>query len=137
MIQSLKDRGYSVKENGPVYYTKNMDRTMKWFEEVLGWYTNIDERDKEGNGIYGCALPIPDELVNMKITTFNGIHVFYGEPTKQTVAFMRVEGIDELHSFVTRNVWEEITEVKMQHWGSEECDVTTIDGSLMRFFQID
>ncbi|MBP7177092.1 MAG: helix-turn-helix transcriptional regulator, partial [Thermoclostridium sp.] len=35
-MQNLKQRGYSVKENGPVYYTQNMDETAKWFETVLG-----------------------------------------------------------------------------------------------------
>jgi AraC family transcriptional regulator len=136
-MQDLKQRGYSVKENGPVYYTENMDKTAKWFENVLGWYVNIDQRDKDGMGTYGCALPIPGELLDMKITTFNGIHMFWGEPSKQTVAFMRVEGLEELHLFVKKNGWEQITELKTQPWGGKECDVTTIDGSIMRFFQLD
>lgn len=136
-MQDLKQRGYSVKENGPVYYTNNMDKTAKWFENVLGWYVNIDERNKDGIGTYGCALPIPGELVNMKITTFNGIHMFLGEPSEHIVAFMRVEGINQLYSFVKKSGWDQITEVKTQHWGGKECDVTTIDGSIMRFFQLD
>lgn len=36
IMQRLKERGYTVKENGPVYYTKNMDKTAKWFEDILG-----------------------------------------------------------------------------------------------------
>lgn len=136
-MEDLKERGYSVKENGPVYYTKDMDKTAKWFETVLGWYVNIDERNKDGVGTYGCALPIPGELVNMKITTFNGIHLFYGEPARQTVSFMRVEGVEQLYSFVKKNGWDQITEVKTQNWGGKECEVTTIDGSIMRFFQLD
>ncbi len=135
-MNDLKQRGYTVKENGPVYYTKDMDKTVKWFEDVLGWYANIDERNNNGTGLYGCATPIPGELIDMKITTFNGIHLFFGEPSQQTVAFMRVEGIVELYNFVKKNGWEEITEVKNQHWGGMECDVTTIDGSIMRFFQL-
>lgn len=136
-MQNLKERGYSVKENGPVYYTKDMYKTAKWFENVLGWYVNIDQRDKDGNGIYGCALPIPEELINMQITTFNGIHMFEGEPLKQTVAFMRVEGIDQLYSFVKKNGWSKVTEIKTQSWGGKECDISTIDGSIIRFFQLD
>jgi len=136
-MHDLKQRGYTVKENGPVYYTKDMDKTVKWFEDVLGWYANIDGRDESGTGIYGCATPIPGELINMKITTFNGIHLFYGEPTKQAVAFMQVEGVDELYRFVKKNGWEQITEVKKQQWGGKECDVTTVDGSIMCFFQLD
>ncbi len=136
-MKDLKQRGYSVKENGPVYYTMNMDKTAKWFEDVLGWYVNIDERNEDGMGTYGCALPIPEELVNMKITTFNGIHLFMGQPSKQTVAFMRVEGIEQLHSFVKNSGWTQITEIKTEPWGGKECDVITIDGNVMRFFQLD
>lgn len=131
-MQGLKQRGYTVKGNGPVYYTKDMEKTVKWFEDVLGWYANIDEKD-----VYGCATPIPGELINMKITSFNGIHLFYGEPIKQAVAFIQVEGVDELFNYVKSKGWEQITEILPQSWGSKECAVTTIDGSIMRFFQID
>lgn len=136
-MNDLKQRGYTVKENGPVYHTKDMEKTVKWFEDILGWYANIDERDENGTGIYGCATPIPGELINMKIATFNGVHLFFGEPAKQTVAFMRVEGVDELYRFVKKSGWEQITEITTSHWGGKECAVTTIDGSVMRFFQLD
>jgi len=136
-MHNLKQRGYTVKENGPVYYTKHMDKTVKWFEDVLGWYANIDERNEAGDGTYGCATPVPGELINMKIATFNGIHLFFGEPTAHTVAFMQVEGLEELYAFVKQAGWEQITEITAQPWGSKECAVTTIDGSIMRFFQLD
>lgn len=135
-MQSLKQRGYTVKENGPVYYTNDMDRTAKWFENVLGWYVSIDARNNLGSGIYGCALPLPEELLSMKITTFNGIHIFKGEPSKEVIAFMRVEGLEKLYSFVKENGWTQITEIKNQNWGGKECYITTIDGSLMRFFEL-
>ena len=57
MTQGLKERGYTVRENGPIYYTRNMDRTAKWFEDVLGWYAGIDQRNENGDGTYGCVLP--------------------------------------------------------------------------------
>lgn len=136
-MNNLKQRGYTVKENAPVYYTKNMDKTLKWFEDILGWYGGIEARDENGNGIYGCVMPIPEEIINMKIATFNGIHLLYGEPLKQTVTFMRVDVIDEFCGFVKKNGWKQITEIETQQWGGRECNVTTIDDSLMRFFQLD
>lgn len=30
-----------------MYFTCDMDRTVAWFEEVLGWYSEIDERLRE------------------------------------------------------------------------------------------
>lgn len=136
-MQTFTERGYAVKENGPVYYTKNMDQTAKWFEDVLGWYAGIDQRNDRGDGTYGCVLPFPGEIGSMTLLPFNGFHMFYGEPSTQTVAFMRVDNIEKLHSFVKKNGWKKISEMKTQCWGGKECDVTTIDGGVMRFFQLD
>lgn len=137
MTQKLTERGYTVKENGPIYYTKNMDRTAKWFEDVLGWYAGIDERNENGDGTYGCLMPLPVEILNMTLMPFNGLHMFFGEPGKQTVAFMRVDNIENLYAFVKKSGWTQISEISRQHWGGKECDITTIDGGTIRFFQID
>jgi AraC family transcriptional regulator len=137
MIQGLKERGYTVRENGPVYYTKDMDRAANWFESVLGWYAGIDQRNDNGDGTYGCVLPLPGEISNMTLVPFNGFHMFYGEPAKQTVAFMRVDNIDNLYSFVRKSGWAQIGEITTQPWGGRECDIVTIDGGVMRFFQLD
>lgn len=136
-MQRLKERGYAVKENGPVYYTKDMDKTAKWFEDVLGWYAGIDQRNDKGDGTYGCLLPFPGEINSMTLMPFNGFHMFYGEPSSQTVAFMRVDNIEKLHFYIKKNGWDKISDIKTQHWGGKECDVTTIDGGVMRFFQLD
>ena len=137
IMQGLKERGYTVKENGPIYYTKNMDKTAKWFEDILGWYAGIDDRNEKGEGTYGCLMPLPVEMINMTLVPFNGFHMFLGEPVKQTVAFMRVDNIENLYTFVKKNGWTQISEISKQHWGGKECDVTTIDGGTIRFFQID
>jgi AraC family transcriptional regulator len=132
----LSERGYVVKENGSVYFTRNMDETAKWFEKVLGWYVGIDERNEDGVGTYGCALPVPGELVTLQIAQFKGIHMFYGEPEKQRVAFMLIAGIDGLYKFVKKNGWEQITEITERPWGARECEVTTNDGSILTFFEL-
>lgn len=137
MTRKFIERGYTVKENGPIYYTTNMDRTAKWFEDVLGWYAGIDQRNENGDGVYGCLMPIPPEILNMTLTPFNGLHMFWGEPVAQTVAFIRVDDIEKLHDFVKRSGWTQIGNIAKQHWGGRECDVTTIDGGTIRFFQID
>lgn len=134
-MQDLNKRGYLVKENGAVYYTKDMDRTAKWFRDVLGWYDEIDARDEDGIGTYGCVCTIPQDLAALHIAPFTGIHMFYGEAQKGMVAFMLVQGIEELYDFVKQNGWAQITEVQRQPWGSKTCDVTTIDGCTLRFFE--
>ncbi len=97
----------------------------------------IEQRNDNGDGTYGCVLPLPGEISDMTLVPFNGFHMFYGEPAKQTVAFMRVDNIDNLYSFVRKNGWTQIGEITTQPWGGRECDIVTIDGGVMRFFQLD
>lgn len=136
-MTDLSKRGYTVKENQPVYHTQNMDKTVKWFKDILGWYGGIDARDESGNGIYGCVLPIPGELVHMQVTTFNGIHLYPGAPEKRNAGLILIDSIDKFYSFVKSNGWEEITEIVHQPWGARLCSITTIDGTILNFFELD
>ena len=131
----FSERGYVVKETGAVYYTQDMDRTLKWFKEVLGWYGQIEERDDNNVGLYGCVNNIPMEFEALHIAPFTGIHLFRGEPFNMMVGFMLVQGIEQLYGFVRRNGWNQITEVKEQPWGGKTCSITTIDGSILTFFE--
>lgn len=136
MITNFSKRGYIVKETGSVYYTKDMDKTLEWFVNILGWYGQIEARTSENTGMYGCVNNIPMEIEALNITPFTGIHLFMGEPIETMVGFMKVEGIDKLYAHVKKNGWHQITEIQNEPWGGKTCDVTTIDGSILRFFEI-
>jgi len=38
-------------------------------------------------------------------------------------------------SLVKDNGWSQITGIELQLWGIKECRITTIDGSILRFFE--
>ena len=134
-MSDFSERGYVVKETGAVYYTEDMDTTLRWFEEILGWYGQIESRDGVGNGNYGCVYNIPTELEELHIAPFTGIHMFMGAPLQLQVAFIQVQGIEQLYEFVKNKGWDEITEVKEEPWGGKTCTVTTVDGSFLSFFE--
>lgn len=134
-MKKFSERGYVVRETGPVYYTEDMERTVRWFGEVLGWYSEIDERDEKGNGLYGCVYDTPPAFENLHLAPFTGIHLFFGRPKEGMVAFMKVTGIERLHACVQKAGWGEVTGVKTELWGGKTCMVTTIDGCLLRFFE--
>jgi AraC family transcriptional regulator len=123
-MKSNSERGYTIRENAPIYYTLDMDRTLQWFQEVLGWYGNIDQRSDTGQGLYGC--------VHDPVGSF---HLFAGEPIRGWVGFMMIDGLDALYKLVRDNGWTQITDIEAQHWGARECRVTTPDGSILRFFE--
>jgi AraC family transcriptional regulator len=135
MMSDIEKRGYVVKETGAVYYTEDMDSTLKWFREVLGWYGQIDARDENGQGTYGCVSNIPVEMEALHIAPFTGIHMFRGEPLKMMVGFMLVRGIEKLYQFVKNSGWDRITEIRYEPWGGKTCQVTTVDGSVLKFFE--
>jgi len=128
-------RGYYIKENSPIYFTNDMEQTCKWFRDILGWYGDICGRDENVAAIYGCVFDYPGELIVANLTPFRGIHLFHGEPSKGIVGFINIQGIDKFYQFVKANGWEQISDIYECAWGSRECSVTTIDGSIIRFFE--
>jgi len=134
-LELFSKRGYIVKETAPVYYTTNMDKTAKWFEDVLGWYYEIDERNADNKGGYGCVYDLPKEIEHLHIAPFTGIHMFYGEPKGGVIAFMKIQGIESLHKFIINTGWKDISEIQSQHWGAKMCTVITPDGYSLQFFE--
>ncbi len=135
LMSDFSERGYVVKETGAVYYTNNMDKTLKWFKDILGWYGQIEARDENNIGTYGCVNNIPIEFEALHIAPFTGIHLFKGEPLQMMVGFMLVQGVEQLYNYVKKNGWNQISEVKLEPWGGKTCSVITIDGSVLSFFE--
>lgn len=134
-MNKFSERGYVVRENGPVYFTQDMDKTVKWFTDVLGWFGDIVARDKNGAGEYGCVFDYPSEVAFAHLTPFRGFHLFTGEPIKGVAGFLMVEGLDALHQLVKDNGWSKISAIEPKPWGARECQVTTPDGCILRFFE--
>lgn len=135
MQEKIKERGYTVGNVGSVYLTPNMDNTVKWFEDVLGWYADVEVRDSNNNPTYGCAMPFNGELVHLGVTSFNGIFLLPGETPQCLISMMGVKNIDNLFKHVKKNGWEHITEIESEAWGARACNITTIDGCILRFFE--
>jgi len=134
-MSKFSERGYVVRENGAIYFTANMDETIKWFEHTLGWYGDVVARNEDGSGNYGCVFDYPDEVAIAHLTPFRGFHLFPGESSKGVAGFLMVDNIDAFHSYVVRQGWSQISEITAQPWGAKECQVTTIDGCILRFFE--
>ena len=134
-MQSYGERGYYVKENAPVYFTPDLGKTCAWFRDVLGWYGDISGRSSDGTAEYGCVFDYPGELIVSGLTPFRGIHLFRGEASKGVVGFIMVQGLENFRQFVLKNGWKQISDIEAQHWGANECSVTTIDGCIIRVFE--
>lgn len=128
-------REYLVKDASIVYYSMNMDRTLAWFTDVLGWYGKIDARDSIGIGTYGCAFTLPEDSDSNRISPLAGIHLLHGIAAQRVVGLIRVEGVEKLHDYIVANGWSQIDDVITEPWGTKTCEVTTIDGSKLKFFE--
>ena len=74
------EKGYFVKENAPIYQTDDMEKTVRWFEETLGWYSNIVTRDENGHGTYGVVFDMLPEAEFVHLAPFTGMQLFRGTP---------------------------------------------------------
>ena len=134
-MSRFSEKGYYAKENAPVYLTRDMDRTAKWFEDVLGWYSNIVERDSNNKGCYGVVFDMLPEVEAVHLAPFTGFQMFCGEPQPHAISFMQVNGIEKMHDYITSTGWNNITKVETQPWGGKTCSLTTIDGYIINIFE--
>ena len=135
-MEAYSQRGYYAKENAPVYFTRDIQKTCDWFCNVLGWYGDVILDDDGHAASYSCVFDYPGELIVSGLTPFRGIHLFQGEPIQGVVGFIMVQGLEKLHQLVRENGWTQISDMTAQPWGAKECCVTTLDGSVLRFFEI-
>ncbi|NLO48114.1 MAG: helix-turn-helix domain-containing protein [Clostridiales bacterium] len=131
-VKTYSERGYYVRENAPVYLTEDMDKSCKWFRDVLGWYGEVVARDEKGIPEYGCVFDYPGEMIVANLTPFKGIHMFTGKPSGGVVGFILIQGIEAFYNLVKENGWDQITDIRQVPWGAKECRITTIDGCVLR-----
>ncbi len=134
-MSKFSEKGYVVKENAPIYLTTDMDRTAKWFEDVLGWYSNIVERDSDGNGCYGVVFDMLPEVELVHLAPFTGFQMFCGTPEPHAISFMQVKEIEKMHDYITSKGWGELTDIVTQPWGGKTFSLTTIDGYFINVFE--
>ena len=134
-MSKFSEKGYVVKENAPIYLTLDMDKTAKWFEDVLGWYSNIVERDSNEKGCYGVVFDMVPEIEVAHLAPFTGFQMFYGTPKPRAISFMQVSDVYKMHDYIISHGWEKITEVIVQPWGGKTCSITTIDGYIINVFE--
>ena len=134
-MSRFSEKGYFVKENAPVYLTEDMSKTVKWFEEIMGWYGNVVEKDELGNGLYGVVFDILPEIEITHLAPFTGFQLFKGKPEPRAISFMQVKNIEKMYSHIISKGWNQITKVEIQPWGGKTCGVTTIDGYVINVFE--
>lgn len=134
-MSKFTEKGYFVKENAPIYLTEDMERTVTWFEDVLGWYSNIVEKDENGKGRYGVVFDMLPEVELVHLAPFTGMQLFCGKPEPRVISFMQVKGIEKMYTYITSNGWDKITEIVTQPWGGKTCRLTTIDGYYINIFE--
>ena len=134
-MSRFAEKGYFVKENAPIYFTEDMAKTIKWFEDVMGWHSNVVEKDDSGNGLYGVVFDMLPEIELTHLAPFTGYQMFMGKPEQCVISFMQVQNIDKMYSYITSKDWAGITQVETQPWGGKTCSITTIDGYIINVFQ--
>lgn len=133
-MSRFDEKGYYVKENAPIYCTNDMEATAKWFEDVLGWYSQIVARDAEGKGSYGVVFDMLPEVEHTHLAPFTGFQLFQGNPVQHLISFMQVSDVEKMHQLIVSKGWEHVTDMTMEPWGSQTFVLTTIDGYTIKVF---
>jgi hypothetical protein len=131
LLHSKEIEGYNIRANAAIYYTNDMDATLRWFDKILEWPGVIEARDKSGNGTYGLIEPHKKTYTPGNSSPY--LQLMRGEPSRTVTAFMLVWGLNNLRQRAIDNGWTKVTPIEEQFWGANLFDMTTCDGSIIRF----
>ena len=70
--------GYTIREAAPILAAPEMDKTIQWFSDTLGWKGDVDLRDEEGRGTYGCMFLEVPQAISERLRGFHGIRLKQG-----------------------------------------------------------
>lgn len=133
--------GYTIREAAPIMTVPDMEKTIAWFDNTMGWSGGIDARDETGRATYGCVFLGVPEAINKRYRGFHGIHLFHGDPPDADggyrIAFLYVVGLERLHKQVTGSGWTQITDITSTPWATGVCELTTMDNYILRLFATD
>lgn len=132
-LDSENLNSFIVLENEAVYYTADMDATIQWFEDILGWEGIIDVRNESGQGVYGYLKTRGSPSSPQNRSPY--LQLMIGESMEIVVAFIKVWGVHNLHRRLTDKGWEQVTPVIRTGWGADLFEMTTCDGSIIRFYE--
>lgn len=134
-LEKYNNRGYSIVETEMIYYSPDMDKTVKWFEDILGWYGNVFDRNEDNIGTYGFVSDLPQEIMYSGAVPARTIHIWHGDALERVIAFIKVRNVEKLRDFVIKHDWDKISDIYESGASPKTCDVTTIDGSVLWFFE--
>lgn len=134
-LEKYLNRKYSVIETEMIYYSPDMEKTVKWFEDILGWYGDVFDRNEQGIGVYGFVSDLPQEIMCSGAVKARTIHLWYGDAAQKVVAFIRVNSLEKMRGYVVEQGWDKISGIYESGLSPKTCDVTTIDGSILYFYE--
>lgn len=119
-----------------VYYSNDIKKTLSWFSKILGWLTKVELSDDAQSISYAVAYTIPyQQFANTtNIQSKIKLHILPGEPRKEVISIIPTTKLEKLVALVNKNTQETIT-IKTAYDGNLYAQLTTIDGSILTFYQ--
>lgn len=120
-----------------VYYSNDIEKTLAWFSNTLGWLTKIELKDETQAITYAVAYTIPYQ----QFTSVNDvlpkikIHILPGEPRQEIISIIPTTKLDKLVAHVNQNNNNEEITIQQAYDGNLYTKLTTIDGSILTFYQ--
>ncbi|MBL1224465.1 hypothetical protein [Enterococcus sp. BWR-S5] len=129
--------------NGPlplgmecVYYSKDIRKTLSWFNTVLGWLTKIELEDDAQTITYAIAYTVPYQHFSTigDIQPKAKVHILQGEPRQEIVSIIPTTKLKKLVDSVNK-VTEETITIQQAENGNLYAQLITVDGSILTFYQ--
>ncbi len=137
-LKKCSERGYLVNYIDIMLHTDSVDKTLEWYNNVLGWNACPGYFDESGKCIYGCVTPDEKNSIINGTRQFTGFHIRKGEFSEHKCGILplvTVEDLEFLLAKIKKSGWKDVSEINNEEWGARTITVKDLNGYVIQFLE--
>ncbi|MFX0095240.1 MAG: VOC family protein [Candidatus Hodarchaeota archaeon] len=109
-------------------HVPSLEKTMKWYKQILGWNSGCDLKNDQGECIFGDVYYSREPLI--------GFNLLKTDQQSNPSGFHPLIKVDDLETLLVhfkKNNVEIIQDLEIQHWG-KNLKIKDINGFVLEFW---
>jgi len=136
--------GYIVSGVDVMLKAVSVDKTLEWYEKVLGWKAHKGMFDENGACCYGCVTLDDKDPIVSGTRGFHGFHIGAGGDAKTAGAaekgsgvlpMITVDGLENLKKRIEKSGWKEYSGIEDEGFGANTLTIKDLNGYTIKFLE--
>jgi len=142
--------GYIVSCVDVMLKAASVDKTLEWYEKVLGWKAHKGMFDENGACCYGCVTLDDKDPIVSGTRGFHGFHIGAGgtsaaggdaeaggtaEKGSGVLPMITVDGLENLKKRIEKSGWKECSGIEDEGFGANTLTIKDLNGYTIKFLE--